>query len=111
MDAGLRKFTLHGVKKPFRDVAEKQEAYRALFNSPLGSRVLQDILAGSGYFEVTPPNGNTPSPDATAHFNNGKKYVCHEILNSMTVKLKPAEIQETLVSGIDDYDDNNPIGV
>lgn len=108
MDIGLKKFTLHTVKRPFKDVAEKQEAYRALFNTPHGSKVLQDILAGAGYFEVTPPNGNSPSPDATAHFNNGKKYVCHDILNAMTVKLKPEELQETLVSGIDDYD-NNPI--
>ena len=104
MDDGLKKYTAHGVKSPFNTPIERQEAYRIVFGSELGSQVLQDYLSSLGYYQAFIPNANHPSASVASVFDNGKKFAAHEILQQLTIKLKPVD----MVSAINNYD-NEPI--
>lgn len=102
MDNGLKKFTAHGAKSPFADAKDRQAAYRRVFAEGEGSKVLQDILSTSGWFRAYVPDASKPDNSSQAMFDLGKKYVCREILNLLTIKLKEAQWTDELVN----YNDN-----
>jgi hypothetical protein len=106
MDRGLRKFTAHGAKPPFTDAKERQKAYKAVFSSELGEKVLQDILSASGFFKPYIPSSAKPDNVSQAMFDHGKKYFCYEILNLLTIKLKEAE----MTAELNDYN-HNPLTI
>lgn len=102
MDNGLKKFTAHGAKSPFADAKDRQAAYRRVFAEGEGSKVLQDILSTSGFFKPYVPSSAKPDNAAQAMFDHGKKYVCYEILNLLSIKLKEAQWTDELAN----YNDN-----
>jgi hypothetical protein len=104
MDNGLKKYTAHGAKSPFADAKDRQAAYRRVFSEGEGARVLQDILSSAGFFKPYVPSSAKPDNNSQAIFDHGKKYVCYEILNQLTIKLKEAEWSDELTN----YD-NNPL--
>lgn len=106
MDKGLKKFTAHGVKPPFSDPAERQKAYREVFSTGYGPKVLQDLLSASGFYKPFIPNSNKADNASQAMFDQGKKYVCYEILNLLTIKLQEVDMTEQLES----YSDT-PLGL
>lgn len=101
MDQGLKKFTAHKAKAPFSNAAERQKAYRQVFGNEVGSKVLQDILSTSGWYRSFIPKGTNPDNASQSLFDQGKKYVCYEILNLMTIQLNESD----MVAGLDDYDE------
>lgn len=101
MDQGLKKFTAHKAKSPFSSAVERQKAYRQLFGSEMGTKVLQDILSTAGWYRSFIPKGGNPDNASQAMFDHGKKHVCYEILNLMTIEL----LESDWVSGLDNYDE------
>jgi hypothetical protein len=104
MDNGLKKYTAHGAKSPFADAQARKLAYRETFGKGNGAKVLQDILSSSGFFKPFVPNAAKPNNGEQAMFDHGKKYVCYDILNQLTIKLKESEWTDELV-----HYDNNPL--
>lgn len=102
MDRGLKKFALHSVKSPFSDNKEKQKAYRELFSSELGGKVLQDILSESGHYSTYVPNANYAGNAEQGMFAHGKRFVTQYILNQFTVVLQPIE----MTAEIENFDPN-----
>lgn len=104
MDRGLKKFTIHLASSPFSDDKERQKAYRELFSSELGSKVLQDFLSEIGWFKPFIPNSKNAGNSEQSLFDQGKRFAVYTILNTMTVKIKESEIQETLTQSLDFYE-------
>ncbi len=102
MDKGLKKYTAHGAKSPFADAKDRQLAYKEVFGTGYGPKVLQDILSSAGFFRPFVPKGDKPDNASQSMFDQGKKYVCYDILNQMTIKLKETEWTDELSN----YNDN-----
>jgi hypothetical protein len=100
MDAGLKKFTIHVAKSPFSNEKEKQKAYKQVFSSELGGKVLQDILKDAGWFRPFIPNGSNPDNASASTFDQGKKFVCYTILNTMTVRVLSVDMTKE----VDNYE-------
>ncbi|MCG8394202.1 MAG: hypothetical protein MI745_14080 [Pseudomonadales bacterium] len=105
MDRGLEKFTVHLAKSPFTNDKEKQKAYRKVFGDELGSKVLQDILKEAGWFSPYVPNPRSPDNMGASLFDQGKKFVCYTVLNTMSVVIKEREaVADTLTASIEAYE-------
>lgn len=104
MDQGYSKFTLHGAKKPFTDEKQKQKAYAEVFGTELGSLVLQDILAEAGYFRAFIPQAALPDNKSAGAFDDGKKFVCHTILNTLSVVIKKKTPKEVMTQQFNNYE-------
>ena len=105
MDKGFIKYTVHAAKPAFDNDKQRQEAYVETFGSPLGTKVLQDILSEAGWFANYYPNPKNPDNSSQALFNNGKREVCITILNKLSMVLQEEQAQEALTQRIVNYRD------
>lgn len=106
MDKGLRKFVIHQAASPFNDAKERQETYKNVFGTVEGQKVLQDILFEAGYFSAYYPNPKNPDNASQAIFNMGKREVCLDLLNTLTLHLKEyKKDDDVMVAGIAEYSD------
>lgn len=104
MDLGHKKYLLHGAKPPFPNEKEKQKAYKNIFGTELGAKVLLDILNEAGYFRAFMPQAANPDNASAANFDAGKKFVCYTILNTISVVIKQEELEEVLTQSYNNYD-------
>lgn len=89
MDKRLSKFAYREIKPPFKDDKKQAEAFRELFSSDLGSKVLDSLILDMDYHKPDFPGG----VDVTAQlgFNAGKRYVINHILSAITSQFEAVE--------------------
>lgn len=91
MDTKVKGLVYRGFKKPFKSDKDKAKAYKNLFGTEQGGRVLQDLLAELGYFKPFIPNANLPSTDAQGNFHHGKMFACGYLINLLNVDIEEVE--------------------
>lgn len=68
--------------EPFANEAEQSKAYKKLFSTELGQKVLDSFIIDVDYYRPDLPKGNDVA--AQLAFNAGKRYLVNHILHAMS---------------------------
>ncbi len=77
------------IKEPFLDEKEQSKAYKELFSSPLGQKVLDSFMFDVDYHRPDLPKG--ADVNAQLAFNAGKRYLVNHILTALSTQYEGSE--------------------
>lgn len=80
----LDRFLYKEIPPPFKTEAEQTDAFRSLFQSALGEKVLEQLILDTDYHKPDLPAG----VDVLAQlaFNMGKRYVINHIISCIAAE-------------------------
>ncbi len=87
----LDKLAYRPIKPPFSDEREQSIAFKRLFETDSGKRVLDSLILDMDYHKPDLPAGQ--DVNAQLAFNAGKRYVVNHILTSLAAEYTTNEEQ------------------